>query len=81
LKTLNGLGDKNFSEWHDDRAQAYHVRRRLSYNEEQVVGVVVDLRGTYEGHDIAKTFLGSVALHPMYRVFEKAVVEEINQKG
>lgn len=50
IAALAGVGDAALGEWHDDRARAYHVRRRLSAAEAArfVPGGVRDLRGTAE---------------------------------
>jgi hypothetical protein len=46
---LDGFGDAKLGEWTDDRPQAFHLRRRLTSEEEKRVGPVLDCRGTNEG--------------------------------
>jgi hypothetical protein len=48
LKAVRGVGDPA-AEWHEARAVAHHVRRRLTACEAEAVGPVRDLRGTPEG--------------------------------
>ena len=47
-KALAGVGDLAH-QWEEDRPMAYHVRRRLTPEEAQRTGPVVDLRSTEEG--------------------------------
>ncbi len=48
LIALAGVGDSRLGEWHEWSGYAYHVRRRLSAEEQLVVGPAVDCRGTDE---------------------------------
>lgn len=48
LAWLAGVGDRS-QEWHEWSGYAYHVRRRLTPEEQLAVGDVMDLRGTLEG--------------------------------
>lgn len=48
LRHLAGVGDRAH-EWAEDTDRAYHVRRRLTPEEQAVIGAVLDLRGTAEG--------------------------------
>jgi len=48
LDALSAVGDKRLGEWHQWTGVAYHVRRRLSAQEQMLVGPVVDIRGTEE---------------------------------
>jgi hypothetical protein len=48
LAALDGVGDAELGEWHQWSGAAYHVRRRLSVEEQRSVGDVVDVRGTPE---------------------------------
>lgn len=43
------MGDASLGEWEEWTGQYYHLRRRLSYKEQSLVGDVVDVRGTEEG--------------------------------
>jgi hypothetical protein len=47
LGQLSGVGDRRLGEW-EEQWMAYHVRRRLSAEEQQLVGDVVDIRRTPE---------------------------------
>jgi hypothetical protein len=44
---LDGVGDASLGEW-TEWVQAFHLRRRLSNTEAELVGPVVDIRGTWE---------------------------------
>lgn len=46
-KVLDGVGDRRLGEW-EERHGAFHLRRRLSAIEAQMVGPVIDIRGTDE---------------------------------
>jgi hypothetical protein len=48
LRSLADVGDRVY-EWDEWTSRAYHVRRRLTPDEQAVVGAVLDLRGTEEG--------------------------------
>jgi hypothetical protein len=48
LVALAAVGEKSLGEWHEWSGYTYHVRRRLSADEQMVIGDVVDCRGTYE---------------------------------
>lgn len=48
LEALKGVGMIEF-QWEQDRPSAYHVRRRVTAAELEIVGDVADLRGTPEG--------------------------------
>jgi hypothetical protein len=48
LEALDGVGDARLGEWWEDTGGAVHCRRRLSIEEQQSVGPVVDIRGTQE---------------------------------
>lgn len=49
LAALLGVGDTLRGEWYEWSGRVYHVRRRLTEEEERLVGPVVDVRGTPEG--------------------------------
>ena len=42
------MGDAQLGEWHEFTGYAFHVRRRLSLEEQAFVGPVEDIRGTPE---------------------------------
>jgi hypothetical protein len=46
---LDGFGDISLGEWTQDRPLAFHLRRRLSGEEEKRVGAAIDCRNTEEG--------------------------------
>lgn len=48
LDLLKGLGDAALGQWDERGASALHVRRRLSEAEAELIGPVVDVRGTEE---------------------------------
>lgn len=48
LSALNGVGDSSLGEWEEIGNRTYHIRRRLSKEEAEIVGPVVDIRGTPE---------------------------------
>jgi hypothetical protein len=45
---LDGFGDKTLGEWVEDRTRAFHLRRRLSPDEQSRIGEAHDCRGTEE---------------------------------
>lgn len=45
---LAGYGDADLGEWAEKGTTAFHLRRRLSDAEAELVGPVVDVRGTDE---------------------------------
>jgi hypothetical protein len=47
-EVMQGFGDAQLGEWIEDRELAFHLRRRLTPEEEKRVGPAVDLRGTPE---------------------------------
>ena len=47
-EALGTLGDGDLGEWVEYGASAVHIRRRLSPEEEALVGPVLDIRGTPE---------------------------------
>lgn len=47
-QALTGVGDES-REWEEWTGYAFHLRRRLTPEEDALVGPVVDVRGTPEG--------------------------------
>ena len=47
-KALGGVGDEELGEWTEFTGFCFHLRRRLSAEEQIIVGEVVDVRGTPE---------------------------------
>jgi hypothetical protein len=48
LKALDGVGSEALGQWEESTATAFHIRRRLTPEEEARVGPAVDIRGTEE---------------------------------
>jgi hypothetical protein len=46
---LAGVGDADLGEYEEATGRAFHLRRRLSAAEAELVGPVIDVRGTPEG--------------------------------
>lgn len=47
-KVLDGVGSQIAGEWHQWTGKAYHIRRRLTLEEMNVTGPIMDIRGTPE---------------------------------
>lgn len=45
---LQGVGDTSLGQWEHWTGNAYHVRRRLTREEQERVGDAIDIRGTPE---------------------------------
>lgn len=60
LGALSGVGDETLGQWEAMGQTAFHVRRRLTPDEEAQVGAVVDVRGTPEGDRRRRPFAGLV---------------------
>jgi len=45
---IEGLGDRALGQWIQTRKVAYHMRRRVTPVEENIVGAVLDIRNTAE---------------------------------
>ena len=59
-EALSGVGDASLGEWESWSGFAYHVKRRLSVEEQKLVGEAVDIRGTMEAvrrHEKVKRYL------------------------
>jgi hypothetical protein len=50
LRHLVGVGDRTH-EWDEWSGYAYHIRRRLTDDEQNVIGPAIDLRGTSEARE------------------------------
>lgn len=58
---LNGVGDARLGEWRErGRGGVYHIRRRLSVDEESIVGGALDIRGTPEEQTRMSSLLAAV---------------------
>jgi len=44
-RELSGVGDAQLGEWTNASPRAFHLRRRLSLQEESIIGPAVDIRG------------------------------------
>lgn len=52
LQALEGVGDKALGQWiESSRSKIVHVRRRISVDEESVIGPAIDIRGSKEESD------------------------------
>jgi hypothetical protein len=51
LAALNGVGSKLLGEWHHARPMAYHIRRRLTAEEQTITGPAIDIRGSAEARN------------------------------
>jgi hypothetical protein len=49
FKLLDGYGDAAAGEWTEEGINTFHLRRRLTVDEAELVGPVVDVRRTEEG--------------------------------
>lgn len=48
LDALEGIGDAGRGEWEEWTGYAFHIRRRLSAQEQEPIGEAIDIRGTPE---------------------------------
>jgi hypothetical protein len=48
LTALRGVGDASRGQWDEWTGYAFHIRRRLTAQEQLLVGEVIDYRGTPE---------------------------------
>lgn len=48
LRALEGVGDEVAGQWEEYTGKAFHVRRRLTIEEQGPIGPAVDVRGTPE---------------------------------
>jgi hypothetical protein len=48
LDALKGVGDASLGQWEEWAGRFYHVRRRLTAEEQASVGDALDIRGTPE---------------------------------
>lgn len=65
LNAVKGVGDTTLGQWEEWSGTAYHVRRRLSPDEQSLVGDMVDVRGTEEA--IRRHAAVKMYLPPSYR--------------
>ena len=62
LPHIKDVGDASLGEWDEWAGYAFHVRRRLSAQEQALVGDVLDIRGTPEARQ---------RLHKVRRIIER----------
>lgn len=63
-EALKGVGDASRGEWREWTGRAYHIRRRLSEQEQLLVGPAVDIRGTDEALERARKAVRQVGMRP-----------------
>lgn len=51
MKILDGVGDESLGQWEERGASAYHIKRRLTEEEQSSVGVACDIRGSQEADE------------------------------
>lgn len=51
LKAIDGVGDETLGQWEERGMSAYHIKRRLTAEEQESVGVACDIRGSREAED------------------------------
>ena len=69
LSTLLGLGDASLGEWEERGEVAYHVKRRLTPEEQAVIGDACDIRNTDEAQQ--RLTRAWHWLHPSFREYAK----------
>jgi hypothetical protein len=79
MRAIDGVGSKLLGEWHEDSPRAYHVRRRLTPDEQKLVGDVLDLRGTAEARDRLARFLDAMVGDPALSMMRQMALEELSQ--
>lgn len=80
MNALEGVGDKMLGEWEEWTGKAYHVRRRLSPEEEAVIGPAIDVRGTREALERVEALLAKSPFLNRQAVFDEAGLEVIPLK-
>jgi hypothetical protein len=64
LVALEGVGDESLGQWEEQgNGGVYHIRRRLSVEEQKVIGDAIDIRGTPEERARLDVLLAEV--HPL----------------
>lgn len=67
---LRDVGDRRLGEWEEYTGRAFHLRRRLSPLEQNLVGPVVDIRRTDEARERA------ARLGPMIEYAPQQIIDE-----
>lgn len=60
LAALQGVGSEALGQWEEWTGAAYHVKRRLTAEEQRQVGPALDIRGTVEQlerHEAVRCYL------------------------
>jgi len=63
MDALQGVGNKALGEWHEWTGTYYHIRRRLTKDEQRKVGDPLDVRATEEGIKRAEAVQRFLPLH------------------
>lgn len=69
MAALAGVGDPKAGQWSEWTGKAFHLRRRLTSNEEKMTGPVIDIRGTTEAMERVRN------LSPMAQAWAKRIGE------
>lgn len=73
---LSGVGDARLGEWTEWTGRAYHVRRRLTPDEQVEIGEVIDVRGTTEGTERVAVLLRGLSF-PVRAVIADVAAAEL----
>ena len=76
-EVLEGVGDSALGEWEESGDVAYHVRRRLTLEEQSTIGEACDIRGMDEAQD--RFHKAWRWLHPQLRQIARAEIEKPHQ--
>jgi hypothetical protein len=77
FRALEGVGAKELGEWEEWTGRAFHIRRRLSAEEEAITGPVVDIRGTKDALERVERLLQASPFLNREAVFEEAGLKVI----
>jgi hypothetical protein len=72
MQALDGVGAKELGQWEEWTGRAFHVRRRLSAEEEKITGPIKDIRGTKEALERVERVLAAAPFLKRDAVFEEA---------
>lgn len=76
MKALEGVGDAGLGEWEERGQDAYHVRRRLTVEEQAPIGGACDIRGSREAQDQLQNAWKWIRLYPpAIREFARREIE------
>ena len=51
LSAIESVGDETAGQWEEFTGKAFHIRRRLTMEEQESIGEAVDIRGTAEARN------------------------------